>query len=122
LLREALSKLNKSDFSIENLAISKRLRKNPKEYKVNVAHKIAALQLKNYNKEVEEGDLVYYIYKNNKGINRVSAYETFKGAYSLEEYTRLLISSAETIYRSIGINLQQLIKSYNNYNLTAWSI
>jgi DNA polymerase elongation subunit (family B) len=122
VVKEALSKLNKSDFSIENLAISKRLRKNPKEYKVNVAHKIAALQLKNYNKEVEEGDLVYYIYKNNKGINRVSAYETFKGAYSLEEYTRLLISSAETIYRSIGINLQQLIKSYNNYNLTAWSI
>jgi len=107
---------------IKEIIVSKRLRKNIKDYRVNVAHKIAALQLiilKNY--EINKGDEVFFIYKSKEGINKASAYELSNNNYSIEIYSKMLYSAAETVYKSIGINLKQLLeKSNTNSNLLDW--
>ncbi|MFP3190400.1 MAG: DNA polymerase domain-containing protein, partial [Thermoproteota archaeon] len=122
LLKQSLREICNRRVPIKEIIVSKRLRKNIKDYRVNVAHKIAALQLiilKNY--EINKGDEVFFIYKSKEGINKASAYELSNNNYSIEIYSKMLYSAAETVYKSIGINLKQLLeKSNTNSNLLDW--
>lgn len=121
LLKQTLNKIRNRQIPLEELIVTKRLGKDIASYKANVVQKLAAFQLIRNNYEIRTGEQIQLIYKDGKNFNKACAYELSNEYYSSEIYSKLLYSSAETIYRGIGIDLKQLLRSYDiKNNLLEW--
>jgi len=103
------------DGQIENhdLLISKRLSKAPSGYMHEVFQAIAAKQLEKAGFDVNAGQTVQYLIVNSNSRRpeeRVLASQLLKPTtrYDVEEYLRMLISSAETLFEVLGYSIDDI--------------
>ncbi|MGQ9781161.1 MAG: DNA polymerase domain-containing protein [Nitrososphaeria archaeon] len=105
MTRKALKTIKEGKVSFQELIVEKTLRKEVDQYRSNIAHRSAALQLLQRGKEVEVGDSIPFLYINRHHKNplcRVREPET-KSNYDKKAYEKMLIEAASTIFEGIGI-------------------
>jgi DNA polymerase-2 len=113
VLRDYVSRLIDGEFGSRELLVAKRISKEPLNYSHDVFQAIAAKQLKRAGFEVHAGQSVQYLIVNaeSKWANeRVVAVELLKPntRYDVREYTRMLISSGETLLGMFGYNRNKI--------------
>jgi DNA polymerase, archaea type len=117
IIRESVSRLEKGDVPIEDLVITRSLRKNPHEYSHRVPQAIAAQHLKNNGGSVHAGQQISYILTLDKKNSETSATTPeLVGSdtiYDPKRYFDLLISSAANLLQPLGLDKNSLTKIVN---------
>jgi DNA polymerase, archaea type len=113
VLRDYVGRLIDGEVGSRELLVAKRISKEPLNYSHDVFQAIAAKQLKRAGFEVHAGQSVQYLIVNaeSKWANeRVVAVELLKPntRYDVREYTRMLLSSGETLLGMFGYNSNKI--------------
>jgi len=109
ILRNYVNMLIKQQVETHDLVITKRLSKSPSGYTHNVLQAIAAKQLEKAGFEVHSGQTVQYVITNAKSrkpsqrilVTQLTKQDT---KYDAQEYLKMLISAAETLFGVFGYN------------------
>jgi DNA polymerase elongation subunit (family B) len=103
---QMLQLIKRGEVNRDDLVVTKRLRKAAAKYKVNVAHRSAAMQLRHHGREVYVGDDVSFIISaadHRNPLCRVQVDDGYTGSYDRDAYAKLLQEAALTIFR--GLNM-----------------
>lgn len=113
LVTEAIDKVMVGDIAIEELVISKILRKPLAKYRSVFPHISAAIQLISKGKKVSEGESIEFILVDANQDNplcRVLAYELAGSRinYDKKKYKDMVLDAAETVLSTFGFSREKL--------------
>jgi len=111
LLDAAIRAIELGAVDTEELTVTKCLRKEPGKYMVNTAQRSAALQLIASGREVRAGDSVQYVFVDVDHANhmcRVEAKISDGMNYDREEYTKIILRAAKTVFSAVGAELETI--------------
>jgi DNA polymerase elongation subunit (family B) len=122
-VRETCREVKYGGIDREGLMVTKRLRKEVKNYKSNLPHTTAASLLAQREKIPEKGDLIKFLYLdtgNKNPLKRVIPAKLLEEDwvnYDEEKYVELVIDAAETVLGVFGFDKNQLRKGYEQQDL-----
>jgi DNA polymerase elongation subunit (family B) len=113
VLRGYVEKLLRGDVNVEELLVSKRLSKHPKDYAHDVLQVVAAKQLLAAGFDVYPGQTVRYLIvdaDNRSPNNRVKAAELLNGRqrFDTQKYLEMLLEAGETLFSVFGYDLKKI--------------
>lgn len=114
---ELVDTLRAGQIPFDQLAITQRLSRNPREYKTNHLNAVVARQHLASGVELAAGERIQYVILDNAArlpTDRARPLEHLDGslAYDAERYTELLMASVTTLLSCIGIAQPQLKKYF----------
>lgn len=108
---EVVDRIMDKKIPLEELVVSKLLRKPLSEYTRLFPHVSAAVSLAQQGLAVRQGDRIDFLYVNARHRNplrRVAPLETYdSGYYDREKYRNLVLDAAETVLSTFGFSKQQ---------------
>jgi DNA polymerase elongation subunit (family B) len=108
---EVLDEIMKCSVSVEELIVSKILRKPLSDYSSKFPHVAAAIQLSQCGQEIRRGENIQFVYINadhSNPLRRVVPYAVYDGDdYDRIKYRDLILDAAETVLRTFGFTRQQ---------------
>jgi len=108
---EVVDRVMEKKLPLEELVVSKRLRKPLSEYTHLLPHVSAAVSLAQQGLAVKKGDTIDFLYVNARHRNplrRVAPRETYaSGYYDREKYRDLILDAAETVLSTFGFSKQE---------------
>ncbi|MCP8311101.1 MAG: hypothetical protein L6N94_06355 [Candidatus Methylarchaceae archaeon HK01M] len=113
LVKETVERVMAGGVPIEDLVVSKILRRPIAKYKSALPHVSAAIQLVSGGKKVKKGECIDFIFLNASHHNplcRVLAYElaSSKVNYDKEKYRDMVLDAAETVLSAFGFSRNML--------------
>lgn len=108
-----LDRLRSGQVPFEDLAITQRLSRDPREYKTSTLNAIVANQLLDSGVELTPGESIRYVIVENKAKardDRARALEHLDGSlgYDAERYGELLLRAVESLLAPVGISAEIL--------------
>ncbi len=108
---EVVDRIMDKTIPLEELVVSKQLRKPLSEYTHLAPHVSAAVSLAQQGLAVKKGDTIDFLYVNARHCNplrRVAPRETYDaGYYDREKYLDLILDAAETVLSTFGFSKQK---------------
>jgi len=108
---ETVDRIMKAEIPLEELVVSKTLRKPLSEYTSLFPHVSAAVSLAQQDIAIRKGDVIDFIYVNARHRNplrRVAPLKIYESAYyDREKYRSLVLDAAETVLSTFGFARQQ---------------
>jgi DNA polymerase elongation subunit (family B) len=113
VLRRYVEKLLRGYVNVEELLVSKRLSKHPKDYAHDVFQAVAAKQLLAAGFDVYPGQTVRYLIvdaDNRSPNNRVKAAELLNGRqrFDTQKYLEMLLEAGKTLFSVFGYDLEKI--------------
>jgi len=113
LVTEAIDRVMVGDVPIEDLVVSKVLRRPIAKYKSAFPHVSAAIQLASRGRNVKKGDFIDFVFLNANHHNplcRVLAYELASSNvnHDKEKYRDMVLDAAETVLSTFGFSRNML--------------
>ena len=110
---EACDLVRAGKVPLNDLVVSKSLRRRVNDYRSLFPHVIAAMQLIQMGKQIKSGDTIDFIYvdaEHRNPFRRVAPIETLDGNqhYDRDKYIEMLLDAAETILGTFGFNRRSL--------------
>jgi DNA polymerase elongation subunit (family B) len=111
---EACDLIRTGKVPLNDLVVSKSLRRRVNDYRSLFPHVVAAIQLIQMGKQVKSGDAIDFIYVNAEHRNpfrRVTPAEALDGCnqhYDRDKYIEMILDVAETILGTFGFNRKSL--------------
>ncbi len=106
-----MNQIMKAEIPLEELVVSKTLRKPLSEYTSLFPHVSAAVNLAQQDIAIRKGDVIDFIYVNARHRNplrRVAPLKIYGSAYyDREKYRSLVLDAAETILSTFGFTRQK---------------
>ncbi len=113
LVAESIDRLLKGEVPVEQLIVSKYLRRSLETYARRFPHISAALQLSDHGKKPRAGDKVSFVYVDADHPvpkQRVAALELYNDRhYDLEKYREMILDAAETILSTLGFSHKKFV-------------
>jgi DNA polymerase elongation subunit (family B) len=108
---KAIDKLVDRKVSIDELVISKILRKSLSEYKLMAPHVSAAINRAHMGKTVRKGDVIDFVVVNaghRVPLRRVAPFETYNSNfYDWQKYREMVFDAAETVLSTFGFSREK---------------
>lgn len=113
-----LDALHAGQIPFDQLAITQRLSRAPREYKTNHLNAIVARQHLNTGVELAAGESIKYVILDNTArvpCDRARPLEHLDGtfAYDAAQYAKLFVSSVTTLFSSVGVTTPMLEKYFS---------
>jgi len=107
-VKKALDKIMNEKIPLQELAISKTLRKNVNKYRSIFPHVAAAIQLAHRGKNVKEGDDISFIYRDLEHHNPLCRTTPLELAdaninFDRKKYREMLLDAAETVLTTFNL-------------------
>jgi len=107
-VKKAIDKIMTEKMSLQELAVSKTLRKAFNKYRIIFPHVAAAIQLASRGKNVKEGEDVSFIYRDVEHHNPLYHVTPLELAdaninFDRKKYCEMLLDAAETVLTTFGI-------------------
>jgi len=108
LVTKALDKIMNEKIPLQELAVSKTLRKNVNKYRSIFPHVAAAIQLAHRGKNVKEGDDISFIYRDLEHHNPLCQVTPLELAdaninFDRKKYREMLLDAAETVLTTFNL-------------------
>jgi DNA polymerase elongation subunit (family B) len=108
---KTIDKLIDKKVPIDELVISKVLRKSLSEYKLMPPHVSAAINLAHVGKTVKKGDLIEFVVVNARHhvpLRRVAPFEIYNSSfYDCQKYREMVLDAAETVLSTFGFSKEK---------------
>lgn len=113
VLKHYADLLCRRQVSVDDLMITKRLSKNPEDYKNNIVQSLASKQLRENSLRLEAGQRIQYVISDDSGKSfrrRVVAAQLVDDStrYDVEKYLKFLIEAAGTVLTPFGYNEERI--------------
>jgi DNA polymerase elongation subunit (family B) len=110
-ISKTIDTLMRKKVPMEELIVSKTLRKPSTEYTKLYPHVSASINLTQQGKMVKKGESVDFVYVNTRQYNplrRVAPIELYgKGYYDSEKYRSMILNASKTVLSTFGFSRQQ---------------
>ncbi len=121
LLLEYSLKLKDGQAKQEDLAIRKRISREPNAYKVDSLTALAAQQLEDVGIEIHPGEKVRYVIKDAQSKDKAERVKPFPlvgpdDTYDVKKYLEMLVKATEEILIHVGYDAKRLKKRWSIFN------